>query len=661
MNRHPYIISVSVATLLAIVVWLCVPKEYTAITKLSDEYKETELAIGFNSIRAYIKDAMNGANTGMNDMEIYCKVLKTEDFARTISHKQIPGKGITYGEYLNEEDTIEAVLDNINYNYSNKQTTLAISFTDKDPVIAAQMLDSVTVLLQQIITDYRQKIAQAALLNAETSLSAAKEKYKDAQAKYDTFADSHENLSSPIAKQEEQALANESKTAYELYRKAAEEYARQQALKQRAYLSFAVIQNNSVPLKPAKSLAGYLLSFIILAIFLTYGIIHYRNSEQNDYYFRQLGNYFSPWYLTIGIWILILGLYYILKTDLYPIEGQFYYCLIIWVPVFCICALFIYMIVPVKGQEDGQNNSCIINLHLFNFLFIISLIITPLYIYKIMHIILMFTSEDLMSNIRTLAVYGEGVGFLGYSNVINQSLFVVAIWSYPKVPIWKIAILTFACILNSLAIMEKGTIFFVFVCIIFVLFEKKIIRVRSIVLSGLILIGLFYFFNLARAGEDSDYQKNETLLDFFAMYALSPPVAFCQLLPEVTPQFGTNTFETIYLFLRRFGEDVVVKDKLQEFVFVPISTNVYTLFQPFFIDFGYKGIAFFATIYGILAGWLYKLFAANTNFGRCMYTYIVYCLILQFYQENIFLSMVFVLQYTFFVYILTKKFSFSAR
>ena len=92
MKRHPYILATVIATLLALVVWLCVPKDYTAVTKLSDEYKETELAIGFSNAKAYLKNAMGGANTGMNDMEIYCKVLKTEDFAHDISQKQVPGK-----------------------------------------------------------------------------------------------------------------------------------------------------------------------------------------------------------------------------------------------------------------------------------------------------------------------------------------------------------------------------------------------------------------------------------------------------------------------------------------------------------------------------------------------------------------------------------------
>ena len=63
MRRHPYILATLIATLLAIVVWLFVPKEYTAVTKLSDEYKETELAVGFNSVKAHLKNMMGGANT----------------------------------------------------------------------------------------------------------------------------------------------------------------------------------------------------------------------------------------------------------------------------------------------------------------------------------------------------------------------------------------------------------------------------------------------------------------------------------------------------------------------------------------------------------------------------------------------------------------------
>lgn len=655
MKRHPYILATLVATFFAIVVWLCMPNKYTALTKLSDEYKETELSIGLNSIKAYVKDAMGSSNTGMNDMEIYCKVLKTEDFARSISHKKLPRKAKTYGEYLNKQDTIETILDNINYNYRNSQATLSIGFTDKDPIVAAQMLDSITAQLQQIITDYRRANAEIALNNAKINLTEAKEKYEHTQEKYNKYVDNHSSLSSPIAQQEEQALAKESKIAYGVYHKAAIEYARQQALKQRAYLSFTIIQNNSVPQKPNKNLIGYILGFIIIFLFITYVTTNY-NKKRTSLKFNYLGNLFSPWVLTLSIWGLILGLYYILDTELYPITRQFYFCFLLWIPVFLICALITYILSADQKNPPLAYNSIDYNKATFNFFFIISLIITPLYLYRIIQIVTMFGTDDLMTNIRTLALYGEGQGILNYSAVINQALFVVALWAHPKVPTWQVVPLGIACLMNSLAIMEKGTMFFVFVSSIFMLFEKKIIRIRSIAIFSIILFITFYLFNLGRAGEGSEYQQEETILDFFIMYVLSPPVAFCQLPQEVTPQFGTNTFEVIYLLLSRLGfDDFIIKDKLQEFVFVPVSTNVYTIFQPFYIDFGYRGIAIFACIYGCVNGWLYRLYRNGNGTGTCLYTYAVYVLLLQFYQENVFYSLVFVLQFTFFIVLFTQQ------
>ena len=90
MKRHPYIVTTTIATLLAIVVWLLVPKEYTATIKLSDEYKEVDLAIGLDKIKAQLKNVSGEANRGINNIEVYAKILKSEDFARTISQSRIP-------------------------------------------------------------------------------------------------------------------------------------------------------------------------------------------------------------------------------------------------------------------------------------------------------------------------------------------------------------------------------------------------------------------------------------------------------------------------------------------------------------------------------------------------------------------------------------------
>lgn len=656
MKRHPYILATLIATLLAIVVWLFVPKEYTAITKLSDEYKETELAIGFNSIKARLKSMTGGDNTGINGMGVYSKILKTEDFARSLSHCRLPEQQMTYGEYLCDEDTVETIIDHINYNYSSKHETLTISFTDRDPVVAALMLDSTTSLLQYIITQHRQEVADAALQNAKNALDDTKLKYKQARDTYDHFVDSHINVSTHATRQQEFALEKELKNAFALQQKATEEYVRQKALKQRSYLSFAVITDNHVPQHYSNYFISYLFCFVLIALILTRVAILCQRCQKESWPTIEWGGIFSPWSITIFIWGLILGLYYLLDTDLYPITEQFYYCLIIWIPVFCICSYLSYDLTATVKSNQQIGKGVEFNKNVFRFLLMISMIITPLYVYRIYQIVSMFSLDDMMGNIRILAIFGEGQGFLGQSIILNQALLITALWAYPRIPLWQVVIPVLACCLNAIAIMEKGTMFFVFICIIFVLHHKKVIRLRSIIFAGFILVSFFYIFNLQRAGEDSDYSKNETIADFIAMYILSPPVALCQLMPETTPQFGTNTFGTIYHFMIRFGvNDVVEKFKTQDFVLVPIPTNVYTIFQPFLIDFGYKGIAFFAALYGIICGWLYRLYKNHNSIGCCLYTFMIYVLVLQFYQENIFLSLATVVEFVIFVYLMTQQ------
>jgi oligosaccharide repeat unit polymerase len=651
LKRHPYIVATIIATLLAIVVWLLVPKEYTAITKVSDEYREVDIAIGLDRIKAQIKNASGGANKGINDIGVYAKFLKSEDFAYTISQVRMPGKNMTYGEYLNKKDTIDAILDNINYNISYKDQTLTISFSDRDPVVAAQMLDSVTANLQAAITDHRHWVAEAALNNATAELERAKKDYQESCHRYSAFADSHRDLLTQSEIQEEKALKKDRTLSYNHLKNIANEYAREKALMQRAYMSFAVMRSNSTPLKPNSSFFGYLLSFISIALLFSHGLICYKRKTKS---FEPivLNDYFSPWSLTILIWVLILGLYYFLDTQLYPITEQFYYCLIIWIPIFCVCSYLSYELT----ESFKYNNNIEFNKNVFSFFLIISMIITPLYVYRIYQIVSMFSVDDYMENVRMLAVFGEGQGILGQSVILNQALLITALWAYPRIPLWQVIIPVIACFLNAIAIMEKGTLFFIFICIIFVLHHKKTIKLRTIIIAGLLLIGFFYIFNLQRAGADSDYSKNESVIDFIAMYVLSPPVAFCQLMPEITPQFGTNTFGTIYHFMIRFGvDDVVEKLKTQEFVMVPIPTNVYSIFQPFYIDFGYKGIAFFSALYGIICGFLYRLYKNHNTFGCCLYTFMIYVLVLQFYQENIFLSLATVIEFVFFVYLITQQ------
>ena len=659
---------------------LAIPNEYAAQAKIADEYKTTDLLIGLNSMNVMMRDLnSNSGNEGTDNIDIYSKILQSRDFIAGIGRMTVHKYKQSYFDYLtthhrrpfwehlfvhpsNEQEQKDVIYDiirdHLKYYLSSKSQTLEIQITDQDAEVAANVLDQTLAFLKSEIERLRSHRAGINKENAAEKRREASMAYQQVKRDYERFADSHEKAKSDYTTSRLAHLEKDYQLKYDIYRKASEEYARADYLTKKENTSFVVVKRYNISQQKVSPYrwAYAAVAFLIALFVCLCHAIYTRKGTDNAFRHIDFGGWFSPWAITITIWTAILGFYYLLNTKLYPITSQFYYSFAIWVPIFCICALITYNAFRHQDKDDLWSESLDFNKTVFNAFFVLSLIITPLYVYRVLQIVMMFSTEDLMNNVRTLALYGEGQGLLSYSIVINQSLFVVALWAHPKVPTWQVVTLALACLMNSLAIMEKESMFFVFTSVIFVLFEKKVIKLRSILIYAGILVVVFYLFNLGRAEEGSKYQEEETLLDFIAMYVLSPPVAFCQLGQELTPQFGTNTFEKIYVFLERFGfSDIVVKEKLQEFVWVPIPTNVYTVFQPFFIDFGYKGVAFFSGVYGCLCGWLYRLYKNKNGIGCALYTYAVFALMLQFYQENFFHSLVFLLQFTFFVTLFTQK------
>ena len=374
--------------------------------------------------------------------------------------------------------------------------------------------------------------------------------------------------------------------------------------------------------------------------------------------FFKIGDTFSPWTITTAVWLAIVVMFQFQGDLLYPLGDQFYTCLALWVPLFCASALITYHVLPKSNADAGTiAQSPPISTVVFNTLYVISMVITPLYLYKIIQVVTMFDTADMLCNIRLLAVYGdESYGFLNYSYVMNQVLIVVGLWRYPKIPLWQLLTIIMAGLMSAFAIMEKGMLFFLFLSVLFVLYEKGVIKVRSIILSLATIVLLFFIINSARSfTEDADPNDAIPFLDFFAIYVLSPSVAFEQVTEDLTPQFGSHTFATIYLFLNRFGGDYELNSKLQEFVWVPLPTNVFTVFQPFFEDFKYRGVAFFAVFYGFFSGWCYRLMRNGSGVGKCLYVYVVYVLVLQFFQENVMMSLVPVMQFIFFVVLIMQQ------
>ena len=656
MKKHPYILATIAATLLAIVVWLFIPKEYTAITKISDEYKEVDLAIGLNKRNILIRDAQNAANAGLNDIEVYCKVLKSEDFARKISQKQIDGTNMTYGEYLNQKDTIDVILNNISFNYHNRENTLTIGFSDIDNYIAAQMLDSVTAQLQDFVIRRRHSLAKAAMKAALFRKNETEAKYRTAQKAYAAFSDANNDLKSYKQKEEEEFLRKEVNLAYNNYKESTQQYTRQKALTQRHQPVFAVIQSNTVPQHYNSYFASWLISFIIISLALTKGYLLLQ--KKNDFIGAlNWGNIFSPWAITLILWIVVIIFVQIESDKLYPLTSQFYYGIVLWISIFCITSFLTYNLME-RDSGLPSVKPIHINKNIFWFLLVFSLICSPLCVKKSIETVLLFGSNNIMEGLRLLAISGEsGWGILDLSFIINKVLLIAAIWRYPKLSVWYIILISLLVLLNAIALMDKGTILFLALSIVFVLYERKVISIKSIFFSGGGIFFLFFILTILRGGTDeagNDKVGDFTLFDFVALYLLSTPIAFGYMSRPVTNIYGAYTLTLIYLILNKLGGNYPTIDLVMDFVAVPIMTNQYTILQPFFADFGFPGIAFFAFLYGLMTGWAYNKYRNGNGFGTCLYTYLVILLVTQYGQENFFITPVASLRFLLFTLLLTQ-------
>jgi len=191
----------------------------------------------------------------------------------------------------------------------------------------------------------------------------------------------------------------------------------------------------------------------------------------------KLGSWFSPWTLTAAIWLGIMILIQLQGDMLYPLTDQFRISLALWVPILCGSALITYHGMGVREANDTSHatqSGASFSPLLYNLLYVISMVLTPLMLLQIIKVVSQFDATDLLFNIRTLAVEGEqNYGFLLYSFVLNQVLLVVGLWEYPRVPLWQLLTIYLATFLNFFAILEKGILFFALVCTLFVLYEKK--------------------------------------------------------------------------------------------------------------------------------------------------------------------------------------------
>lgn len=352
---------------------------------------------------------------------------------------------------------------------------------------------------------------------------------------------------------------------------------------------------------------------------------------------RTSKNIFAPATLVSALWLFCILAYNLYPHNLFHLKSQFYTGISIWVGIFTLSALF------TQSIYQKSNNTEDPNLSLRNFYFLITLITFPYMMWYIFNLLKeLGLTNDIFLNLRSAAegnVRGleEGTS-KNYFAPLWLVAYVIELLHFKKKRVWILIILLIINVSWAFLIMSKMTFLNIFFATLVVLFFKKIIKTKTILISLAAIFVFFTYFQILRSRE-VELKNNELNYDFFTLYVLAGMPAFETIQPNSSASSGENTFRFFNAVAYKTG---LTNKKAQDPVmkFIPVNenkktyTNVYTVLYPYFKDFGYKGIFYFALLIGIFYGYIYKKALKNDNPMIITYSILVAALITQFMNET---------------------------
>ena len=299
-NFRNFLLIGFVTSVVTMAILFCIPRHYVVTVKLAPEFGESAAGGGALSSAA----SMFGLNLGGQGAdaivpEFYPDIVKSTDFlvpimgVRTVTQdgefegsyaeyvlkqekfpwwSKLMGKAIsliskkpepinTSSDYeINpfmltkaESDLMKRISTNIGCAVDEKTGVITLTFKAQDALVAANMANSVKEELQSFITKYRTGKNKVEYLHSTAMCDTAYVKYVNAQRMYAEYVDKHQGVSKQIYKIEEERLAGEMQLAFEIYNTLYQQKLLNEAEVQRRTPAFTVLQNASVPVKPASS------------------------------------------------------------------------------------------------------------------------------------------------------------------------------------------------------------------------------------------------------------------------------------------------------------------------------------------------------------------------------------------------------------------------
>ncbi len=316
-----------VAAVIALIVGISIPKEYTVTSKMSLESSSGISSGGSLSSLAGLAGINLGGLTSTSDMmspDLYPEILSSTPFALELFPKVVTFKdkeeeqSMTYYEFIRDHthkpwwkrllqsplgfighlfgqlrghdegphvspDSLlnidpshmepeqvgvaAEIRSRIFWSVDKKTSVIHLSVKAQNPDVAEQVATEVINLLQKYLTDYRTEKSRRDLVYYEQLYDEAKTEYYQSQQRYASYVDRNQSVINQRGRAEQDRLRNEMTLAYSLYNSCAQQVQAAKAKVQVETPVFNVIDPPQYPYaaKPRK--------IVILFLFVFFGAI----------------------------------------------------------------------------------------------------------------------------------------------------------------------------------------------------------------------------------------------------------------------------------------------------------------------------------------------------------------------------------------------------
>jgi oligosaccharide repeat unit polymerase len=279
-----------------------------------------------------------------------------------------------------------------------------------------------------------------------------------------------------------------------------------------------------------------------------------------------------------------------------------------------------------------------LQLRLF-FLFLLAAIL-PFYVQKAINIVIASEIENFLMGLRWELTYGDAdYGWYKYIitlSIIAYAYCLIASIEKPSIVNRTITILTFLITLTYV-VLFTGRTFFLMILMIYLFVNfflnpkfslKRLIWL--IPLALLIFVGIGLVLNKGGSLDDSFSDNLKSASELTGVYLVGGLSAFQYEVSNLlnVGYNGMNSLRFFYLIGEKLGFSIPPDFKespIQEFVYIPYETNVYTIYSPYIRDFGVLYAFVMLFIYGLIHTYIF-IRAKQTKKTR----FIIYCSLLMY-------------------------------